>query len=94
MERSQVIWRLANCRVAAAPRSATSARTLGVARVQALVQCFPHLPVAHAADGGQAQMQVRPLAQPPDFIDEALVHHLREAQADALVQPGALGGFQ
>lgn len=98
MERSQVIWRLANWRVAKMP---LSRKMLGLCRKTCRRGCqfpahpaLPRLPVADAAHRRQVRRQVSPGAQGLDFIDEAGGQHRVKALGNARMQPGAILGFR
>jgi hypothetical protein len=94
MLRSQVIWRLASWRVAAMPRSRSPARSSGASGPAALGQRFPGLAVAHAAHRRQVGVQVAARTQGAHFVHKAFRQHGVKALGNALVQPGAVFGFQ
>ena len=58
------------------------------------IECFPGLAIAHAAYRGQVGMQVAARAQRAHFVHKAFRQHGVKAPCNALMQPGAVVGFQ
>ena len=92
MERNQVIWRLANWRVAMMP-SSRSVLCSAAFSIPSPWRAALASNTCHTAHGGQIGVQIAPCAQGAHLVDKALVQHRVKALRDARMQPSTLFGF-